>query len=71
MRHESDGFLVLPGDAPRLNAALDRLMGDAALRAQFAALAVPAPERFSMERIAGLWEELCGDVQICLHRYKK
>jgi hypothetical protein len=31
MRHEIDGFSVLPDDAPRLNAALDRLMGDAAL----------------------------------------
>jgi len=62
MRHEIDGFLVLPGDEPRLNAALNRLMGDAALRAQLAALAVEAPERFSMERIARLWEELCPNM---------
>ena len=29
--------LVLLGDVPRLNAVLDRLMGNAALRVQFAA----------------------------------
>ena len=33
-------------------------MDDAALRVQFAARAVEARERFSMERIAGMWEEL-------------
>ena len=43
MHHEIDGFLVLPGDVPRLNAVLDRLMGDAALGAQVAALAVAFP----------------------------
>jgi len=58
IRPEVDGLLVPPGNVDSLTAALDRLMGDAALRAQFAARAVEARERFSMERIAGMWEEL-------------
>ena len=58
IRPEVDGLLVPPGNVDALTAALDRLMGDAALRAQFAARAVEARERFSMERIAGMWEEL-------------
>ncbi|MGH8590177.1 MAG: glycosyltransferase family 4 protein [Gammaproteobacteria bacterium] len=64
IRHEIDGLLVPPGDVARLNAALDRLMGDAALRAQFAARAVEARARFSMEKIAGMWEELFSEVMV-------
>ena len=63
IRPEVDGLLVPPGNVDALTAALDRLMGDAALRAQFAARAVEARERFSMERIAGMWEELFAEVR--------
>ena len=63
IRHEVDGLLVPPGDVAALTAALDRLMGDAALRVQFASRAVEARERFSMERIAGMWEELFAEVR--------
>jgi len=38
-------------------------MGDPALRVQFATRAVEARERFSMERIAGMWEELFVEVR--------
>ena len=38
-------------------------MGDAALRVQFAARAVEVRERFSMERIVGMWEELFAEVR--------
>lgn len=62
IRHEVDGLLVPPGNAVGLESALDRLMGDSALRAQFAARAVEARERFAMARIAGMWEELFGEV---------
>jgi len=65
IRPEVDGLLVPPGNVDALAAALDRLMGDAALRVQFSARAVEARERFSMQRIAGLWEELFRNVQIC------
>lgn len=56
MRHEIDGFLVLPGDVARVNAALNRLMGDAALRVQFAGWAVEVRERFSVKKILGFGE---------------
>ena len=62
IRHEVDGLLVLPGDVVTLTAALDRLMGDAALRKQFAERAVEVRERFSKERIAGMWEELFEEI---------
>ena len=51
IRHEVDGLLVPPGDVAGLTAALDRLMGDAGLRRQFAERAVEVPRRFSMERL--------------------
>lgn len=51
-------LLVPPGDVAGLTLALDRLMSDAELRQRFAERAVEAKERFSMGRIAGMWEEL-------------
>jgi glycosyltransferase involved in cell wall biosynthesis len=58
IRHGVDGLLVPAGDATALTQALDRLMGDDELRRQFAAHAVDARQRFSIDRIAGLWEAL-------------
>jgi len=60
IRHDVDGLLVPPGDIAGLKVALDRLMGDSVLRAQFATRAVEARERFSTERIARMWEALFG-----------
>jgi glycosyltransferase involved in cell wall biosynthesis len=62
IRHEVDGILVPPGDVAALNAALDRLMGDATLRQQFAERAVEVRRRFSIERIAGMWEDLFKEI---------
>jgi glycosyltransferase involved in cell wall biosynthesis len=62
IRHEVDGLLVPPGDVAALTAALDQLMGDADLRQRFAERAVEARDRFSMERIAGMWEELFEEI---------
>lgn len=64
IRHEVDGLLVPVGDVAGLVAALDRLMGDSALRQRFAERAVEARERFSMERIAGMWKELFEKVVV-------
>lgn len=58
IRHGVDGLLVPPDDAAALVRALDRVMADARLRGQFAARAAEARERFSLERVAGMWEDL-------------
>lgn len=58
IRHGIDGLLVPVEDAVGLGQALDRLMGDAVLRGQLAARAVEARERFSIGKIAGMWEAL-------------
>lgn len=63
IRHQVDGWLVPASDVAGLTAALDRLMGDADLRRRFSERAVEARERFSMERIAGLWEALFEELR--------
>ena len=63
IRHEVDGLLVPAGEVVGLTAALDRMMGDPELRQRFSARAIEARERFSMERIAGLWETLFAELR--------
>ena len=63
IRHEVDGLLVAAGEVAGLTAALERLMGDADLRRRFSERAVEARERFSMEKIAGLWEALFAELR--------
>lgn len=58
VRHGVDGLLVVPDDPAALAQALDRLMGDGELRRQFAARALDARQRFSIDRVAGMWEAL-------------
>jgi len=58
IRHGVDGFLIAPGDSDAMVAALGKLMLDAPLRADFAARAIEARERFSMQKIARMWEDL-------------
>lgn len=64
IRHDIDGFLVPVDDAAQLERVLDRVMGDTSLRNSLAGRAVDARERFSVEKIAGMWEalfaSLCG-----------
>jgi glycosyltransferase involved in cell wall biosynthesis len=58
VRHERDGLLVAQNDPSALVRALNRLMEADSLREQFAQAAVDARERFSLDRIAGMWEGL-------------
>lgn len=62
IRHGIDGLLVPVDDAARLEQALDRLMGDAVLRGRLAARAVEARERFSIGKVAGMWEALFSEL---------
>jgi len=66
IRHELDGLLVSPvGDVTRLVSALDRLMSSDAERSRMAARALEVRERFSIQRILGMWDQLfdTGSVQ--------
>jgi glycosyltransferase involved in cell wall biosynthesis len=63
VRHGVDGVLVAPDDPAALARALGLLMGDGALRRQYAARATEARARFSIERIAGMWEALFGRLE--------
>lgn len=58
IRDGIDGLLARPDDVPGLATAMDRLMGDAALRTRFGIRASEARERFSMSRIVASWEQL-------------
>jgi glycosyltransferase involved in cell wall biosynthesis len=63
IRHAVDGLLVPNGDEAALRQALSRLMADDALRLQFAAKAKEVRERFSMQKIAAMWEALFKEVR--------
>lgn len=58
IRHGVDGFLVAPGDTDGMESALEKLMVDEQLRRDFAFRAIEARERFSMNKISRMWEEL-------------
>lgn len=58
IRHGVDGLLAKAADESALEQALDRLMGNTDLRRKFAARASEARERFSIERISGMWDML-------------
>ena len=63
IRHETDGLLVENGDVEALTQALQLLMSDHALRQKFATRAVEARQRFSIEKVAGMWEQLFKEVK--------
>lgn len=61
IRHEVDGLLVRPvGDVLALAETLDRLMGDSKWRKEMGSKAIEVRERFSTEKIFGLWQSVVG-----------
>jgi glycosyltransferase involved in cell wall biosynthesis len=59
IRNEVDGLLVRPvGDVSALAEALDKMMGNEALRKDMGIRAIEVRERFSPERILGLSESI-------------
>lgn len=62
LRHEEDGLLVPQDDSAALLGALKRLMADDGLRVHFSERAVEARQRFAVERVAEMWEELFSNV---------
>ena len=63
IRHEVDGLLVANGDLSAFTYALRRLMKDDILRQQFAVKAIESRERFSIEKITGIWENLFEEIR--------
>ena len=63
VRHEKDGLLVTLGDVVGLTEALNRLMGNPAMRERFSENAKEARERFSIGRVTGMWEDLFEKVK--------
>ena len=63
IRHEVDGLLVPPGDATAMEGALTRLMQDEALRLQFSDKAKETRKRFSIDKIAAMWEKIFREIR--------
>src|SRR5690606_24405534 len=64
VREGVDGVLVRPnGDVAAMAAALSALMSDDETRRALASRAVEARERFSAQRVLGLWQQLFDDVR--------
>ena len=61
IRHGVDGLLVPCNDADALGTALSTVMADDDLRARLAERAVDARDRFSIERVAAMWESLFAE----------
>lgn len=55
--HGESGWLVPPGDVDQLAAALDRLMGDAALRQHLAANAMRVRDTYALPKVLAMWDD--------------
>ena len=64
IRHGLDGLLVPNGDVMSLAEALDQLMSDATLRRRFSEKAIEARERFSVQKVTGMWESLFEELEL-------
>ena len=58
IREGVDGVLVPLGDVPAMSVALEQLMTDEKKRAHLSTRAPEVIERFGLEKIMGMWEEL-------------
>jgi GalNAc-alpha-(1->4)-GalNAc-alpha-(1->3)-diNAcBac-PP-undecaprenol alpha-1,4-N-acetyl-D-galactosaminyltransferase len=58
IRPEIDGVLVADGDEAAFEAAIERLMHDRSERLRFGANAREVVTRFSIDRVAAMWDEL-------------
>lgn len=63
IRHEVDGLLVPPGDVTALTQSLVRLMQNDVLRAQMGVKAQEVRDRYSMDRVLGMWDQVFADVR--------
>jgi GalNAc-alpha-(1->4)-GalNAc-alpha-(1->3)-diNAcBac-PP-undecaprenol alpha-1,4-N-acetyl-D-galactosaminyltransferase len=61
IRDGVDGVLVPPNNADALASAMDRLMEDREERERLGARAVDVTERFGVERVMGMWDQLLTD----------
>lgn len=62
IRDKIDGLLLPQDNHQALVDALAKLMDDQALRQLYAAKAIEIRERLSLEKIAGMWEQLFADI---------